>query len=110
PKEDVALEIPEKALAGPILDEVRALRGKTEGAAAALLPLAEMLDTASTVFADSAHARAALSFDASVVRARVTVTRKARGAPARKLVADLAVCDAKPLLDLRESTALGLRW
>ena len=110
PKEDVALEIPEKALAGPVLDEVRALRGRSEGAAAALLPISEMLDTASTVFADSAGARLVLRFEPSVVHGRVTVTPKPGAGPASKVVADLAVGDVKPLLDLPGGTSLGLLW
>ncbi len=110
PKEDVAFEIPEKALAGPILDEVRALRGRAEGAAAALLPISEVLDTASTVFADSKGARLVLTLDPSVVHGRVTVTPKPGGGPASKVVANLAVGDVKPLLDLPDNTSLGLLW
>ena len=47
PKEAVALEIPESALGGPILDEVREVRAKEEGAAGALVPLAGFADTSS---------------------------------------------------------------
>src|SRR5262249_20017053 len=110
PKDDIALEIPEKALAGPWLDEARALRSQGAGAAATLIPLAGMLDTASELFADSARARVVLNFDGAPVHGRATVTPKPGGGPGSKVVANLAVGDVKPLLDLPENTAIGLLW
>ena len=109
PKDDIAFEMPEKALAGPILDQVREMRAEIEGAAATVLPLASMLDNAATLLGDASRGRLTLNLDPSLLRARLTVTPKPGGA-ASKLLADLPVGDVKPLLDLPDTTTLGLLW
>ncbi len=111
PKDDLAFELPEQALAGPLLDEVRELRSQGEGASATLVPLATLLDTATTVLGDASHARLAWNLDAAAatLHGRLAVTPKAGGA-ASKLLADLVVGDVKPLLDLPDSTTFGLLW
>jgi hypothetical protein len=111
-RDDLAIEMPEKALAGPILDEVRDLRQRTEGASAAIVPLPGMLDTGATLLGDASHGRFSLNIDAGAsptLQGRLVVTAKPGGAGS-KLVADLAVGDIKPLLDLPDGTLLGLLW
>jgi hypothetical protein len=109
PKDDVVFELPEKALAGPVLDQVREMRAGTEGAAATVLPLGSMLDSAVTLLGDASHGRLAVNLDAQSLHARLSVTPKPGGAGA-KLVEGLAVGDVKPLLDLPDTTTLGILW
>lgn len=110
PQEDVIVELPEAALAGPVSDAVRELRGRSEGAAAALVPVSGMLDQLLALLGDAAAARVTVGFDPATVHARAAVTPKPGGGPGGKLVAEMAVGDAKPLLDLPDSTSLGVLW
>jgi hypothetical protein len=110
PKEDLVFEMPEKALAGPVVDQIRQMRGSADGAAFTLVPIGGMLDTAATFAGDAKGARLTLTFDEAAVHGRVTATAKP-GGPASKLVADLAVGPVKPLLDLPDANAsLALIW
>jgi hypothetical protein len=109
PKDDVAFELPEAALAGAVAGEVREMRSQSDGAAATILPLTSMLDNASVLLGDASHGRLTLNLDATNLHGRLTVTPKPGGA-ASKLVADLATGDVKPLLDLPDTTTLGLLW
>jgi hypothetical protein len=109
PKEDVVIDLPEKALAGPIADQIKQMRGTVDGAPVTLIPLGAMLDSAATLAGDAKGARVTLTFDDAAVHGRAAVTAKPGGAGS-KLVADLAVGDVKPLLDLPDTTTLGLLW
>jgi hypothetical protein len=110
PKEAIALELPESALGGPVLAELRAQRGKAEGAASALLPLVGLADDLLALLPDAAHARVTVTLDEAAVHARATVTPKAGGGPASKLIGELTVGDTAPLLDLPGDAALGIFW
>lgn len=110
PKEEVAVEMSEAALAGPILEAVRELAARSEGAAAALIPLGSMLEGLTALLGDAKHARLTMSFDERVAHARATITPKAGGGAGGKLIAELSVGDAKPLVDLPDSTTLGVLW
>jgi hypothetical protein len=110
PKEEIALEIAEPALGGPILDAVKELRGHAETGAAALVPVGGLLDGLVSLLGDAKHARLTLALDGAAVHGRATVAPKPGNGPGSKLVADLAVGDAKPLLELPDTTTLGILW
>jgi hypothetical protein len=110
PKEEVVLDLPEAALAGPVVDYVRELRGRSEGAAAALVPASAMLDGLMGLLGDARAARVTLGLDGAMMHARATVTPKPGDGAGARLVAQLAVGDARPLLELPEGTTLGLLW
>jgi hypothetical protein len=108
PKEEVVMELSDASLAGPVAEALRDLREDGESAAA-LVSVGGMLDTLGTLLGSASRARITVSLDAQVVRARANVVPKPGGA-GEKLVAELPVGDAKPLLDLPEGTTLGLLW
>lgn len=108
PKEEVVVDFSEASLAGPVAEALKEMREGGESAAA-LVSVGGMLDTLATLLGDAQRARLALTLDAQVVRARATITPK-RGGAGEKLVAELPVGDAKPLLDLPDGTTLGLLW
>ena len=110
PKEEVAIEIAEAALGGPILEAARDLRAQGEGATAALIPVGTMLEGLIGLLGDAKQARVTMSFDERVMHARATITPRAGGGAGSKLIAELPVGDARPLLDLPESTTLGVLW
>lgn len=110
PKEEVAIEVGEAALSGPMLEAAREMRTHGEGAAAALIPVSSMLDGLIGLFGDATRARITLTLDPRVVHARATITPKPGGGPGSKMVAELPVGDAKPLLDLPDATTVGLLW
>lgn len=108
PKDDVALEVSEASLTGPVVDMVRDLRGQAEGAAATLVSVTGLLDSVISLLSDARHARVALSFDAAAARARLTLSPKPGAG--EELARDLTVGDVKPLLELPDTTTLGLLW
>ena len=110
PREEIAVELPEAALAGPVLDAARDMRAAGDGAMATLVPLTGLLDHAIELLGDAKHARITLTLDPGTVHARLVVTPKPGAGPGAKLVNELAVGDARPLLDLPEATSLGLFW
>jgi hypothetical protein len=110
PKEEIAVELPEGALAGPVLEAARELRASSDGAVATLVPLTGLLDHAIELLGDARHARITFTLDPSAVHARVVVAPKPGAGPGARLVSELAVGDARPLLDLPDATSLGLFW
>jgi hypothetical protein len=110
PKEEVAIEMSEAALQGPMTELAREMRSRGEGAAAALIPLGSMLDGLIGLFGDATHARVTLTFEPQRVHARATITPKPGTGPGGKLLAELPIGDVKPLLDLPEPTTLGVMW
>ncbi len=125
-KDDVVIELPEKALAGPWLDEARALQGRATGGGVALVPFTGLLDAATTLLGDAKGARCALNFDAvtrggdppdpppqamttGMAHARCTLAPKPGGA-GEKLAKDLLVGDVKPILELPDNTSVALLW
>jgi hypothetical protein len=114
PKEDVALEIPEAALAGPILAGARArwsaTRAQLDGAGAPILPVASTVETLLGVIADGKHARLGIDLKPSAVHARFTLTPKPGGGPAEKALGEMATGDLAPLRDLPASAILGMTW
>jgi hypothetical protein len=110
PKDDVVLDVPEKALAGPILDEVRALGDDMKGVALSILPVTGLLDTTSALLGDAQGARFVLNLDGDAIRGKGTLTPKAGGGPGSKIVEELAVGDVKPLLELPDATSAALLW
>ena len=109
PKEDVALESRRRRSPAPCSTRCArcAARATTRPQRSSR---SRRCSTRLPVFADSARARLVLSFEATVVRGRVTVMPKPGAGPASKVAADLAVGDVKPLLDLPEGTSLALLW
>jgi hypothetical protein len=110
PKEDVVVDVPERALAGSVREAVRALRDEVASAAVTVLPITGMLDTASELLGDSQGARFVVSFEADGVHGRGTLTPTVGGGAGSKVLADLAVGDARPILDLPDTTTAALLW
>jgi hypothetical protein len=108
PKEEVVVDFSEASLAGPVAEALREMREGGESAAA-LVSVGGMLDTLATLLGDAQKARLALALDPTVIHARATITPK-KGGAGEKLVVELPVGDAKPLLDLPDGTTLGLLW
>jgi hypothetical protein len=109
PKEPIAIELPEQALAGPVREALADMRGRAEGSSAAIVPLGGMLDDASAVLGDAKHARFVIDFDRASLHARFAVTPKP-GSAGEKLVAATAIGDVKPLLELPDSTTIAVLW
>lgn len=115
PKEDAVIEMPEAALSGPVLAEAqRAWTGTRSDlervGAPALVPVVGTVEMFLGVLADSKLARLTLDLDAASVHARFTMTPKPDGGAASKALAEMAVGDADPLLDLPGSALLGILW
>src|SRR5262249_6962187 len=114
PKEDLAIEVPRPAIDGPILAAARGTWARVRGAAASAagptgdaLAIAPMIDAWLEILADLDHARLTLVLDESAHLRFSGVPRPGNG-PATRAVADAAVGDVKPLLDLPADTLLGL--
>ena len=110
PKEEIAVELPEAALVGPIVEAARDLRPAGDDPMATLVPITGLLDHAVELLADAKHARITLTLDPAAIHARVVITPRPGAGPGARLVSELAVGDAKPLLELPDTTSLGLFW
>ncbi len=114
PAEDLAIEIPEAALGGPLLEDMRKswaeMRTRVEKAGAPVIPLKSPFETLLTVLGDSKHARLALTLDDAAAHARFTLTPKEGDGPAAKALATMSTGDAKPVFDLPEGTQLAMMW
>ncbi|MCC6552258.1 MAG: hypothetical protein IT372_04450 [Polyangiaceae bacterium] len=114
PKEDLAIEVPRPAIDGPILTAARGTWERLRGAAASAagptgdaLAIAPMIDAWLEILADLDHARVTLTLDESA-HLRLAGSPRPGNGPATRAVADAAVGDVKPLLDLPADTLLGL--
>jgi hypothetical protein len=105
PKEDLAIEIPEKALAGPIGKALTAwwMRTKenTTQAVPALIAADTTAETLLTVVGEATHARATLTLEPNAAHLRLSATPRDASS---KLVSGLLVGDAKPILELPSTT------
>ena len=115
PKEDVAVEMPEAALSGPVLAEARRSWETTRAGldrigAPVLLPVAGTVEMLLDVLADSKQARLTLDLAETAVHARMTMTPKPGGGAATKAIEEMAVGDLAPILDLPASALLGMLW
>ena len=115
PKEDVAVEIPEAALSGPVLAEGRRSWETTRAGldrigAPVLLTVAGTVEMLLDVLADSKQARITLDLSETAVHARMTMTPKPGGGAATKAIDEMAVGDLAPILDLPASALLGMLW
>jgi len=114
PKEDLVIEMPEAALSGPVLVEAQrswaSTRQDLEKLGAPILPVAGTVDMLLGVLADSKQARLTLDLEAPAVHARFTMTPKAGDGAASRALADMAVGDLGPILDLPGSSLLGMLW
>lgn len=114
PKEDVAFEIPQAALSGPILENARAqwARAKSgiDSASLPIMPFAATMGTALDALADAKLARLTLELDASAAHARASLSPKPGEGAASKAIREMVVGDARPLLDLPASTQIGVLW
>ncbi len=108
PKDEVTVDVPESALAGPLLEEAKSMRAHAQGTATTLIPVMGPLDRMLAVLPDSSHARLTLNVEQTSVKARATLTPKAGNGPATKMVAELPVGDAAPLLQLPENASFGM--
>src|SRR5262249_6595143 len=110
-KDEVAIELPESAIAGPFLDEIRDLYGKLgKGESLPIAPAVvstQWIGALVGILPDLADARAVLNFDAGAAHVRFSATAKP-GGPASKAIGDLLVGDTKPLLDLPSSAIAGV--
>jgi hypothetical protein len=112
PKEDIAFEIPEAALAGPVLESVRlswaGIRNDVDDAKVPITPFAGTMNTALAALADAKQARLTLELESGGAHARFTLTPKPGNGPASKAIAEMVVGDEKPLLDLPATTQVGI--
>lgn len=113
PKEDVVIEMPEAALSGPVLVEAQGAwanaRRDIETIGTPSLPIVTIVNTLLGVLADSTKARLAIDLDAAA-HARLTMTPKAGAGASSRALAEMAVGDLGPLLDLPGTTLLGMIW
>lgn len=112
PKEDVAVEVPQAAIAGPILatarggwERLREVAGA--GVAPEALALAPMVEGWLEILGDLERARLTLSLD-EAAHLRIAGTPRPGGGAASRAVAEAAVGDAAPLLELPADALLGL--
>lgn len=111
PKEDVAIELPEAALSGPIS---RALQSglatmRSSGRLPILsLPVERMATYLASITPDLAGARLTLRLDAARVRARLSLNPKPGGGPATEVARALVVGDTRPLRELPADALAGL--
>jgi hypothetical protein len=113
PKEDIAIEIPDSALSGPILDVAKAAWQKMQRVQrpeVAFLPFGELVDGAIELLGDMTHARATIEFDKAAAHLRLTGVPKPGSGPAGKAVAEMLVGDGQPLLELPATTLAGILW
>ena len=115
PKEDVAIEVPEAALSGPVLAEAQrswdnTRKGLDQLGAPVLLPVTSTVEMLLGVLADSKQARLTLDLADAAVHARMTMTPKPGGGAATKAIEEMAVGDLAPILDLPASALMGLLW
>ena len=115
PKEDLAIEMPEAALSGPVLAEARrswdtTRKGLDQLGAPVLLPVAGTVEMLLGVLADSKQARLTLDLADTAAHARLTMTPKPGGGAATKAIEEMAVGDLAPILDLPGSALLGMLW
>ncbi len=112
-KEDVVIEMPEAALSGPVLAEAQRAWANTrrdiETIGTPSLPIVTTVNTLLGVLADSTQARLTIDLDAAA-HARLTMTPKAGAGASSRALAEMAVGDLGPLLDLPGSTLLGMIW
>lgn len=116
PKEDLAVEIPRAAIDGPILGAVRGFWEKARGpltsaaggaGAADELALAPTIESWLAILGDLERARVTLVLD-EAAHLRLSGTPRAGGGAASRAVAEAAVGDVKPLLDLPGDALAGV--
>jgi hypothetical protein len=115
PKEDVAIEMPEAALSGPVLAEAKrswdnTRKGLDQLGAPVLLPVSGTVEMLLGVLADSKQARLTFDLGDTAVHARLTMTPKPGGGAATRAIDEMAVGDLAPILDLPASALLGMLW
>jgi hypothetical protein len=115
PREDVAIEVPEAALSGPVLAEAQrswdnTRKGLDQLGAPVLLPVASTVEMLLGVLADSKQARFTLDLADTAVHGRMTMTPKPGGGAATKAIDEMAVGDLAPILDLPASALMGMLW
>lgn len=110
PKEEIAIELPESGLSGPLLTKAREIRAQGERSTASMLPLGSAVDTVIDVLSDAKSARITFALDQAALHGRFAATPRPGGGPATKALAALVVGDAKPLLELPDATSLAIVW
>jgi hypothetical protein len=114
PKEDLAFEIPEAALSGPVLANIRAqwasVKNSADNGSLPIMPFAGTMGTVLDALNDAKQARFTLDLEASAAHARISLSPKPGEGAASKAIHEMVVGDAKPLLELPASTQIGLLW
>jgi hypothetical protein len=115
PQEDIAIDIPQAALAGPVqtllkqltlqLDAIAQRSGAPAGG-----PMAATLAQSMAILGDSARARATVVLDPTSVRARVTVVPKPGNGAAAETAAKLMTGDAHRILELPKDAVVSATW
>lgn len=112
PSEDLVLELPASAMAGPIQAGLRRswgnARENAENAGLPVMPLASSMVSALDAVGDAEKGRVALTIDAAGLHARATLSPKPGGGPASRAIDEMRVGDSKPLLDLPSGIPLGV--
>ncbi len=110
PKEDIALEIPDAALAGTItklFQEQRSALLKVGEAVSPAIPLDRTLGRLVEIGPDLTRARLTVELDESWVHVRLASSPKAGDGPAARALRDMAVGDTIPLRELPDETLVG---
>jgi hypothetical protein len=116
PREDLAIEIPRGAIDGPILATVKGFWEKARGplasaaggpAAADELAIAPTIESWIAILGDVERARVTVVLD-EAAHLRLAATPRAGGGAASRAVAEAAVGDVKPLLELPGDALAGV--
>ncbi len=122
PKDDVTVELPEKALSGPIAKGLKATwdgiqpregaraNGAAESAIPPLLEIDGFVEALVAIAGDLAHARLTVNLEPDAVRASFDLTPKPGGGAATKAAADMTTGDVQRLLELPGGTLVALMW
>lgn len=115
PKDDVTIDVPERALSGSIHTNLKTGWERVSGRerTSAIQPLVDVdavMDSALAVIADLARARVSINLVGGAVRTRLAMTPKAGDGAASRMAREMAVGDAERLLDLPADTLVALMW
>lgn len=110
-KEDIAVELPDAALRGPIKASMQRIRDSLRGSKAAvvpLLPLDNVADRLLEIVPDLARARLSIDLDGPAARLRVAGAPRPGAGPATAAIRSMSAGDVDPLRSLPKDTLLAV--
>lgn len=111
PKEDLAIEVPEASLAGPIaklFEERKAAMVSMGAALAPVVPVERTLLSLAEITPDLKRARVTIDLDSAWAHVRLAALPKEGGGPASRALEGMAVGDTAALRDLPEDSLVGV--